>query len=149
MPLVETACSLPKRLCRERRAAQAHASARVLPKLFSFVQLPDGASNGDEIVFGESLSNIGVVQRRLVDRDRDLIGERGDHRLVAWFGRRILFAVNVIVDLGRLGISVGDALIVFARDVFGNGGIDADLGAGRHDPIALRQARIERLRPCV
>ena len=37
-----TACSLPGRLCRERRAAQAHASARVLPELFSFVQLPDG-----------------------------------------------------------------------------------------------------------
>jgi len=62
MLLVGMACSLPRRLCRARRAAQAHASARVLPELFSFVQLPDGAG---EIVFGESLRNIGVVQRRL------------------------------------------------------------------------------------
>ena len=47
------------------------------------MQLPDGTGNGDEIVFGESLRNIGVVQRRLADRDRDLIGKRNDRRIVA------------------------------------------------------------------
>src|SRR6516164_2769983 len=75
--------SLPRWLRREGRAAEAHASARILPQLFSFVQLPDGAGDSDEIVFRESLSNIGVVHRRLADRDRDLIGKRGDRRLVA------------------------------------------------------------------
>ena len=65
--------------------------------------------------------------------------------LVAGFARRVRLAVDVIVDLGAVGIGIGDALVMFARDALRDGGVDADLGAGRHHAVALRQARIERL----
>ena len=41
----------PGGLAAKGRAAQTRASARVLPELFSFVQLLDGAGDSNEIVF--------------------------------------------------------------------------------------------------
>jgi hypothetical protein len=40
-------------------------------------------------------------------------------RLAALVG----LAVHVVGDLGLVGIGVGDALVVFARDAFGDGGV--------------------------
>src|SRR5262249_51687487 len=56
-------------------------------------------------------------------------------------------AVEIVADPGPVRVGVGDALEALAWYAFAYGGVDADLGAGRHDAgRRYREARIERLR---
>jgi hypothetical protein len=41
--------SLPRRLCRKRRAAETQSAARVLPQLLGGVEVADGAGDGAEV----------------------------------------------------------------------------------------------------
>src|SRR5581483_4963260 len=113
------------------------------------VQVTDGAGDGAEIVGRKFFRHVGVVERLPGDGVENFCRHVLDHALVASLTCRIALAVDVVVDLGALGVGVGDALVIFARDVFRNGGVDADLGAGRHHAKTLRQAGVERLCPRV
>src|SRR5262249_56576106 len=105
----------------------------------------EGAGHGGEVRRGEGWGGVGVVGRLFADRVQYFVRQGGDLDVVAGEARLIRLAVDVVDDLGPIGIGIGDALVIFARDAFGDGGIDADLGAGRHHAVALRQAGVERL----
>src|SRR5262245_19890013 len=107
--------------------------------------MAERARDRAEVIRREALGDVGVVKRLLADRPQYLVGQGGDLYVVATDARLVRLAVDVVGDLGAIGIGVGDALVIFARDPFGDGGIDADLGACRHYAITLRQAGVERL----
>src|SRR4029453_4955299 len=107
--------------------------------------MAERARDRAEIIRGEALGDVGVIERLLADRSQYLVGQRGDLDVVAGDARLVRLAVGVVGDLGAIGIGVGDALVIFARDTFGDGGIDADLGACRYHAVTLRQAGVERL----
>src|SRR5499427_7990322 len=107
--------------------------------------MAERARDRAEVIRGEALRDVGVVERLLANRLQYLVGQRGNLDVIAGEARLIRLAVDVVGDLGAVGIGIGDALVVFARDAFRNGGIDADLGARRHHAITLGQAGIERL----
>src|SRR5262249_25925196 len=107
--------------------------------------MAERARDRAEVIRGEALRDVGVIERLLADRPQYLVGQRGDLEVGAGAARLVRLAVGVIGDLGAIGIGVGDALVIFARDTFGDGGIDAVLGARRYHAVTLRQAGVERL----
>src|SRR6516225_593181 len=107
--------------------------------------MAERARDRAEVIRGEALGDVGVIERLLADRYQYLVGQGGDLDVVATDARLVRLAVDVVGDLGAIGIGISDALVIFARNPFGDGGIDADLGARRHHAITLRQAGIERL----
>src|SRR5262245_62158853 len=58
------------------RPAHAHAAAGILPKLLGRMQVTDGAGDRVEVVGREALGDIGVIERLLLDRRQDVLGER-------------------------------------------------------------------------
>src|SRR3954466_2612489 len=106
------------------------------------MQLADRARDGAEVVARETFSDIGIVNWLLANGGENFAGEIFDRGLVAGFTLLVGLAFHVVVDLGLVGIGISDALVVLLRDAVRNGGIDADLGAGRHHARALQQAGI-------
>src|SRR5258708_38167120 len=100
--------------------------------------------HGAEIIRSEPLRDIGVVEWLLGDEVQYPLRQGGDRGLVAGLPTGVGLAVHVIVDPGAVRIRIGDALVVLARNALRDGGVDADLGAGRYHAETLRQARIER-----
>src|SRR5262249_49618522 len=107
--------------------------------------MAERARDRTEVIRREALGDVGVIERLLADRPQYFIRQGRDLDVVTGDARLVRLAVDVVGDLGPIGIGVGDALVIFARDTFGDGGIDADFGAGRHHAVALRQAGVERL----
>src|SRR5262249_42393148 len=141
----DAAYSPARRLGRKLRAAHAHAPARVLPQLLARVQMAERARHGAEIVLAEALRNVGIVERLLVDGLQNLVRQGGDLPIIAGNSRGIRRAVDVVLYFCPIGIGIGDALVIFARNALRYRGIDADLGAGRNHAVTLGQAGVERL----
>src|SRR5215470_5358841 len=107
--------------------------------------MAERARDRAEVIRGEALRDVGVVERLLANRLQYLVGQRGNLDVIAGEARLIRLAVDVVGDLGAVGIGISDTLVIFARDPFRDGGIDADLGPRRHHAVTLRQAGVERL----
>src|SRR6266436_9761709 len=110
--------SPPRQLGRELRAAHAHAPARILPQLLARVQMAERARHGAEVIGAKALRNVGIVERLLGDRLQNFFRQGGDLRLVGGTSRRIRLAVDVVLYLRAIGIGIGDALVIFARNAF-------------------------------
>src|SRR5262249_12702682 len=110
--------SPPRRLRGKLRAAHAHASARVLPKPLERVQMTERPRHGAKVIRAEALGNVGIVERLLVDGLQNLIRQGGDPPIIAGNSRGIRLAVNVILYLRAIGVGIGDALVIFARNAF-------------------------------
>src|SRR5262245_65671160 len=106
--------------------------------------MAERARDRAEIIRGEALGDVGVIERLLADRPQYFVRQSSDLDVVAGDARLVRLTVGVVGDLGAIGIGVGDALVIFARDTFGGGGIDADLGACRYHAVTLRQAAVAR-----
>src|SRR5262245_16255660 len=72
----KTVPSTDRRLGGKRRAAHAHPAARILPQLLSRMQVADGARDGVEIVLRETLGDVGVVERLLLDCTQNVLCQR-------------------------------------------------------------------------
>src|SRR5262249_3382531 len=106
-PHHEAEIGLPHpRLRRELRAAQAHLSAWVLPQLLAGMQLAERARDGAEVVGRKPLRDVGVVERLLLDRLRDLLRQRLHLVRIAGLTGLVGLAVDVVVDLGVLRIRI-------------------------------------------
>ena len=96
----------------------------------------------------ELLGQFGVVQRLLFDHRNDL-GCQLIHGIGCDGRDRICLALDVVVDLGAVGVGIGDGLEALFGNALADGGIDADLRAHRHLAVRHdRQRRIERLGAC-
>src|SRR5262245_62762391 len=107
--------------------------------------MAERARHSAEIVRAEAFRNVSIVERLLVDRLQNLIPQGGDLPIIAGNSRGIRLAVDVVLYFCPIGIGIGDALVIFARNAFRYRGIDADLGTGRNHAVTLRQTGIERL----
>src|SRR5882762_9267061 len=107
-------------------AALAHAAFVVLPEAFGGVEMAEGARDCLKVIARKALGDFGVIKRLLSDGLQNLIGELSGRPLVAGLGGGVRFALDVIGDLGAVGISVGDALVAFFGDAFADGCVDAD-----------------------
>src|ERR1700730_1804970 len=105
------------------------------------MEMPDRLGDGTEIGAGEPLRKFGVVERLLVDGGEDFVRQRGNRTRIPRSTPLVRLALDVVVDSRALRIGVGDALVMLLGDALRNGGVDADLGAGRHHAKSLRQAR--------
>ena len=103
------------------------------------MQKADRTGHRVELVAGKTLRDIGEVERRLLKHSGNLFGELTDGLGRSFFGFAVGLAAEIIRYLGRVGVSVGDALVAFFRDAFRDRGIDADLGGGRNDAMRRRR----------
>src|SRR5580692_6118560 len=110
------------------------------------MQKADRAGDGVEFVAGKTFRDVGEVERRLLKHSSNLFSELADGLGRRFFGLAVGLAAEIVRYLGRVGVSVGDALVAFFRDAFRDRGVDADLGGGRNDAMRRRRQRwIERL----
>src|SRR5881397_544081 len=113
-----------RRLGGKLRSADAHAPALILPELLGRMQMADRARHGAEIKSREPFRNIGVIERLLADRVEDLFRERRHLDIVPGLPWLIGLAIDVIVELGAVGVGICDALVIFAWNSLRNGGVD-------------------------
>src|SRR6266478_3656972 len=94
----------------------------------------------------EALGDIGEVQRRSLEHGGDLVGELADDLRRCLLSLAIGLAAEIIGDLGRIGVSVGNALVALLGNAFRDRRIDADLGGGWYDAVwRRRERRVQRL----
>src|SRR3954470_24648679 len=107
-----------RRLGGEFRAAHAHAPARILPELLARMQVAERARHGVEVIRREPLRDIGVIERCLGDGLQDFLSQGRDLEIVTGEPCFIRLAVDVVRDLGAVGIGIRDAFIILVRDSF-------------------------------
>src|SRR5262249_21044327 len=105
-----------RRLGRKLRAAHAHAATRILPQLLGLMEMTNCACHGAEVIGREAFCYVGVIERRGLDRSENLCGERHDLAIISGLSGLVRLAVHIIVDLRLLGIRIGDAFIMLARN---------------------------------
>ena len=107
----EGVTKLPRRLGGEAGAADAHAALVVLPQFLGGMEMAQRARDRLEIVFGQAVGDVGVIKRLGLDEVEDAPRQCRDRFLVRGAAGQVRLALDVVADLGAVGIGIGDALV--------------------------------------